>query len=666
MVVQLSGQSVLLAVLAHFAVACIASETCGGQSAKIPVILDTDIGTDIDDAFALALAVGSPELDLRGVTTVSADAYTRAMIASRFLYAVGRADVPVASGRPPRQRPAIRGQYQYGLRPARKRPVREDAVQFLYQQLKANPGKLTIITVGDLTNIGNLITQHPECKTQIERIVIMGGAIRVGYSNQPPPVPEWNIKSDVRAAQIAVSSGIPLVVAPLDATTMLKLEEPLRREIFAADTPLTRQLATLYDLWNKPTPVLFDPVAVTLCFTEQFFTMEELRLEVDDRGLISEVEGKPNARAATAIRRDEFLRWYVDRIVGHPIGVRLAADGSPAFGNVTTPIPRRGMPSRVHVFEDYETDIENRWWLAGRIETENVPRILSASSPNRRVCRATMTRNFDGKLGDQSLTYKAVIFNPVPGPPMGPNTRLSFRYYLSGTDRIRVQIYSLSNGYHRYLTLAGLPQNRWQSATVDMTQTRRPDGSGGPLAENERIDDIQFYIKPNGELLIDDIALYDEAGEDEARPFPCRFIFTGWFDTGRQGAEWPGDFEIVPHEKPLAWKAARSVINDKSNAPWIRVHLRGRRPLAKGVRARFLCHLEDSGTLTVELYDSQTGSVWTRAVDDLVPNQWVWAESLFDLSLVPEEKQLGDEIRFYIHRGGELRIDDLLLYVPER
>ena len=81
----------------------------------------------------------------------------------------------------------------------------------------------------------------------------------------------------------------------------------------AADTPLTRQLATLYHLWNKPTPVLFDPVAVTLCFTERFFRMEQLRLEVDDRGLTREVKGGSNARVATAIRREEFLRWYVDR-----------------------------------------------------------------------------------------------------------------------------------------------------------------------------------------------------------------------------------------------------------------------------------------------------------------------------------------------------------------
>ena len=60
-----------------------------------------------------------------------------------------------------------------------------------------------------------------------------------------------------------------------------------------------------------------------------------------------------------------------------------------------------------------------------------------------------------------------MIFNPVPGPPMGKNTRLSFRYWLKGSDTLRVQLYSLSNGYHRYLSIKNLPQGPWETATVD-------------------------------------------------------------------------------------------------------------------------------------------------------------------------------------------------------
>src|SRR5258706_1861709 len=213
------------------------------------------------------------------------------------------------------------------------------------------------------------------------------------------------------------------------------------------------------------------------------------------------------------------------------------------------------MPNRVHVFEDYETDIEKRWWLRGRLETNNV------TPGSSRACRATETTDFDDLMGDAKAKYSAVVFNPVPGPPMGRNTRLSFRYWLKGTVTLRVQIYSLTNGYHRRLLLTGLPQEKWQEAAVDMTQARRPDGSGGPLSEDERIDDIQFYVEPTAALIIDDIQLYEAALPDEKRPFPKRLIFTGWFDTGKQGKDyqWPGDLEIVKHDPRRAWKATKSV-----------------------------------------------------------------------------------------------------------
>ena len=285
---------------------------------RIPVILDTDIGTDIDDAFALALALASPEIELRGVTTVSADAYTRALIVCRLLHAAGRGDVPVAAGRPRRPEPESNGQYRYGLEgDFPNRPVAEPAAEFLYRMLRAEPGKITIVTIGDLTNIGRLLMDHPDAKPWIRRIVVMGGAVRVGYNGKAPAVWEWNIRSDIRAAQMVFSSGIPLIVAPLDAT-MVRLEEPMRGQIFAAGTRLSNELQTLYQLWGKSTPVLFDPVALTLAFRETFCTIENLRLGVDSEGVTRETDGNPNARVAMSIRKEDFLRWYVDRICSSP------------------------------------------------------------------------------------------------------------------------------------------------------------------------------------------------------------------------------------------------------------------------------------------------------------------------------------------------------------
>jgi inosine-uridine nucleoside N-ribohydrolase len=307
-------------LLAAAALAALFS-VCARSGERVPIILDTDIGTDIDDAFALALALASPEIELRAVTTVSADAYGRALIACRMLEEAGRADVPVAAGRPRRAQPEQKGQYQYGLEQGfSKRPVPELAPEFLYRQFKAEPGGLTLVTVGDLTNAARVITDYPEAKPWIKRIVIMGGAVRVGYNAKPPVVWEWNIRSDIKGAQTVFSSGVPLVVAPLDATTMLKLQEPMRQRIFSARRPFTGPLHALYKLWGKETPTLFDPVAVTLSFEERFCTIEDLRIEVDDGGFTREVKGKPNARVALSIRRDDFLEWYVRRLSTEPSG----------------------------------------------------------------------------------------------------------------------------------------------------------------------------------------------------------------------------------------------------------------------------------------------------------------------------------------------------------
>jgi hypothetical protein len=321
--------------------------------------------------------------------------------------------------------------------------------------------------------------------------------------------------------------------------------------------------------------------------------------------------------------------------------VLLSACGSPG---VRGEPPAERFPHRVHAVEDFETDIERRWWLAGKIETENVP------PGSRRACRGTNSKDFDDKMGDPAARYTAVIFNPVPGPPMGRNPRLRFRYWLRGTDRLRVQIFSLTNNYHRRLELTGLPQGSWQPGAVDMTTLRRPDGSGGPLSEDERIDDIQFYVDPAAELIVDDIVLYDAPAAGESEPFPSRILFTGWFDTGKQGQEWPGDFEIVAHEKPMKWKAARSVEGR------LRVSLRGARPAGdRGLRARFRYRLTGATGFTVAAV-SKAGAAEAVRVEAKGDG---WAEALLALPCgLPEV----DALQFAAPAGGVLWLDDLLLY----
>jgi hypothetical protein len=196
---------------------------------------------------------------------------------------------------------------------------------------------------------------------------------------------------------------------------------------------------------------------------------------------------------------------------------------------------------------------------------------------------------------------------------------------------------------------------------VDLTQARRPDGSGGPLSEDERIDDVQFYADPRAELLIDDLVLYDAAAPDEKRPFPKRILYTGWFDTGKQGKEWPGTFEIADKEGYF-WKAAKSVENAETKAPWISLHLRGERPLGEKTQLFFRYKLSGAESMQVVLVNRTAKDKHVVDLKKLTTGKWAEATAEF-----PAEAKRGDrvdEIQFLLPKGAELLLDDVLLYEP--
>lgn len=630
-------------------------------SSPIPVVIDTDIGAYIDDAFALALAVASPELEIVGVTTIgrnTADPFVgpgddRAWLICRFLTQIGIKSIPVAAGQDPQPKSEIDWQIQYRRHPAAVfnrtiKPVKESAVELIARLAKKHDGELVVICLGPLTNIARLLKDQPEAAKKIKRLVVMGGSIATGYDGKPKVEVEWNIKTDIPAAKAVFASGIPLTVVPLDATVSVKLEKPQLEKLFSAHTPLTYQVQNLYELSDDETPTLYDPVTVAAAFDEQFLTFKDLRLEVDDTGMTLSKEGKPNAHVAVGIKTKEFIEWYVNRVR--------------AVGKESLPLPLKNtaklielglFPAHVHAFEDYETDIEKRWWMCGKLETKDVP------VPGSRACRAVLTQDFDDKQGDTTTMYRAVIFNPVPGPPVVSNSRLRFKYKLGGTDTIRVQLYSLTNGYHRYLSISGLEQGKWLDGCVDLTQMRRPNGSGGPFTKGERIDDIQFYVDPRAELLIDDIVLYDAAMPGEKRPFPKRVVFTAWFDTGKRGKEWPGDFEIVNHENPQTGKAAKSVQGPDGKS-LLRLGLRGDRRLDERTELTFRYRFTGEGEIGVELVSSNKEKPIPRETFKPVVGEW----QEVTLKFTPGNMTTVNAISFILPDKTELLIDDVLLYIP--
>jgi inosine-uridine nucleoside N-ribohydrolase len=306
--------SPLLAPILLAACFCGAAET----PAKIPVILDTDIGTDIDDAFALALIINSPEFELLGVTTASGDTPARARIAAKMLWEAGGKwrQVPVVAGVPgPKQNI---NQAPWAESFVGPQLLKENAVDFLRSKFHRYPGEITLIAIGELTNVAAMLKADPLVARKIKRIAIMGGSIARGYEPGSPPDPEWNIKSNPAAAQVVFSSGVPIIMAPLDVTAMLKLDAEARSRIFKQGTPVTNSLAALYHLWNHETPTLFDPMAVALVLDPGLCQTKDLVVEVDDKGYTRVVEGNPaNATVGLSTDSQRFFDFYLRRVAGN-------------------------------------------------------------------------------------------------------------------------------------------------------------------------------------------------------------------------------------------------------------------------------------------------------------------------------------------------------------
>lgn len=279
-------------------------------------ILDTDIGDDIDDAFALALILRSPEVKLLGITTAFGDTELRARLADRFLTAVRGGGIPVAAGRKTPQ-PNIFSQAAYANRePDHPHP---DAVSFLSEQIKAHPGQITLIAIGPLVNVGDLVKRDLATFRLLKRVVMMGGSVYRGYGDNRPPEAEWNIARDPEGAKALMGSGVPIYMMPLDST-QIRLETADGERIFSAGLPVTDQLTLLYHQWlahadNHPTmPTLFDPVAAGYAIRPELCPMQPLRIEVDDQGFTRPVEGAPNAEVCIKSDEKVFLDFLTTRI----------------------------------------------------------------------------------------------------------------------------------------------------------------------------------------------------------------------------------------------------------------------------------------------------------------------------------------------------------------
>jgi purine nucleosidase len=292
-------------------------------SATEQIIIDTDIGSDIDDAFAVGLALHSPEFKILGLTSAWGDTRLRARLLSRFLKENGRADIPIAMGivKHPAGKADTLSQAAY----AEGSPANleyPNAVDFLLEQIRLHPGEITLISIGPETNLGAALDRDAATFHKVKRVVLMGGSVYRGYSQfnygkTHGPEPEWNILCDIQAAQKVFSSGVPLYVMPLDST-QIKLQELERAEIFKSGTALSDALLVLYSQWSHgaaQTPTLFDAVAVAYAMHPELCPTQPMRLRVDEQGYTRVEAGAPNVQVCLRSNSDQFLEFFMPRIL---------------------------------------------------------------------------------------------------------------------------------------------------------------------------------------------------------------------------------------------------------------------------------------------------------------------------------------------------------------
>ncbi len=311
------------------------------------VILDTDIGTDVDDAFALALAAVSTEIALIGVTTCCGDTMLRAKIARKLLHLLKRDDIPVAAGtslplmRYPRQ--TMHGHEGKAILVENEEvPGISDkhAIELIRELAFSSEDSVTIVMIGAMTNLAAALIVYPELIERIQELVIMGGSVRsvMMGNDQLPSYVETNFNNDPEAAEILLRSGIPLKLVPAEITFNAFLHHKSIERIRAKGTPLTQSLAEMSDIFHELISpglvtwgvsadyiqdmhvLLHDPLALSVVLNPAFLEFKSMKISLlrDKNGKLYtpfDFEGEHKIEVAVNADCAGFEAFLVERIL---------------------------------------------------------------------------------------------------------------------------------------------------------------------------------------------------------------------------------------------------------------------------------------------------------------------------------------------------------------
>jgi inosine-uridine nucleoside N-ribohydrolase len=320
------------------------------------IVIDTDPG--VDDAFAIFLAITSPELKIEAITAVAGNVPLSVTLpnALRLVEIAGRTDIPVAAGAvaPIARRHVFATDVhgQNGLAGAEfpapsVKPVSESAVDVLRTVINKNPGEITLVCLGPLTNIAQALQADPALAGKIAQITMMGGSLSGGNIT---PAAEFNFYVDPEAADIVFRSGVPITMVGLDVTEKVTFTEKHLAMLEAAKGPVSAAAAKIarreFELASKRGASGFhmhDPLAMSSLLDSEILHLEEYLVRIETTGLYSagasygyrhdpvrgsapmknapdgsgesEAAFRPNAKVAVGVNADRFFELLIPRLV---------------------------------------------------------------------------------------------------------------------------------------------------------------------------------------------------------------------------------------------------------------------------------------------------------------------------------------------------------------
>jgi len=284
---------------------------------KKQVIIDVDIGGDVDDAYALAFALQSEELDIRAILTSGRFGADQAKIANEIVKVTDR-DIPIFQG-------VNRGK---GVLTEMNIPKNsnfspkklEENIQFFKDMLSK---KIYYISLGPCSNIGYLLEKIPELTKHVE-FLVMGGAIKKDYKGRDLSVAEWNMRADLEAAKALFDSSAKMTLVGLDATWDLELSEKNIQKIRDSGSAINNTINKIYTSWKKymeekinvkKQPVLFDPLTISLLIDESLADFKEYKLSIDESGKTIENPKGKDVKVAIKSDKKRFLKLFMERIL---------------------------------------------------------------------------------------------------------------------------------------------------------------------------------------------------------------------------------------------------------------------------------------------------------------------------------------------------------------